>query len=182
MKNSKSISLKILSQFSPLLYIFVLSIFHNSLHAQVYVQFERANTLKVKRYSPGDRISFKSLKYPGAWQSGEILEILPEDKAIVFADRISYLDDFEYLRYTRPWPNGIGTNLMRFGVAWFIFAGIIEGGRATGVLETQYEFGTDTAIIGGSAILGGFLTKKLWGTATYRMNSRNRVRIIDIRF
>jgi hypothetical protein len=69
---------------------------------------------------------------------------------------------------------------MRFGAAWFVFAGIIEGGRSFGVLETNYKFGTDTAIIGGTALLTGFLTKKIWGTAIKKMNDRNRLRIIDL--
>lgn len=148
---------------------------------QVFLQLEKANVPTVRKYAAGDKIYFMSTVYPKKWQSGRIVQILPEDNAVVFDDRITYLRDITHFKYYRPWPNAIGTNLMRFGVAWFVFAGIIEGGRATGVLDTQYKFGTDTAVIGASAILGGFLIKSVWAASVKKMNNRNRLRIIDIR-
>lgn len=152
------------------------------LSGQLYFQLEKAGSLKVKKYSVGNEINFKTTKIPDEWQKGTIVEILPADGALVFDDRISYLRDFSYFRYKRPWPNGIGISLFRFGIAWMVFAGIIEGGRRLGVLDTQYEFGTDTAIIGGSSMLSGFLIKQLWSEAIIKINERNRVRIIDLRF
>lgn len=150
--------------------------------AQIYLQLEKANSTTVHKYSAGEKILFKTIDYPEYWQNGEIYRILPEEKALVFDDRITYLKDISHFRYYRKWPNGIGTNVMRFGAAWFVFAGIIEGGRSIGVLETNYTFGTDTAIIGGTALLGGFLTKTIWGTATKTINNNNRLVIIDLRF
>ena len=149
--------------------------------SQVYFQFERAHSLTVRKYGPGDVIEFKSMLYPDYWQKGKIIQILPNENAIVFEDRISYLRDFTHFKYYRPWPNGIGTNLMRFSGAWILFAGVIEGGRSIGVLETNYKFGTDTAFIGITAFLSGFLLKKIWGVSINRLNNKNRVRIVDIR-
>lgn len=150
-------------------------------YGQIFFQLERSGTTNVQRYAAGDRIVFKTKDYPDAWQKNKIFRILPEDNALVFDDRITYLQDITYFKYYRPWPNGIGTNLMRFGGAWFLFAGIIEGGRELGVLDTRYTFGTDTAVIGGTALLSGFLIKKLWGVSVKKINSKNRVRIIDLR-
>lgn len=164
-----------------MLFGFMLLVGPANLTGQVFLQLEKANVPTVRKYAAGDRIYFKSKTFPDAWQSGEIVQIIPRDNALVFEDRITYLSDITYFKYYRPWPNAIGTNLMRFGVAWFVFAGIIEGGRAAGILDTQYTFGTDTVVIGGSALLTGFLTRRLWATSVKRMNDRNRLRIIDIR-
>lgn len=149
--------------------------------AQIFLQLEKANTPDVKKYSAGDRIYFKTAVYSKYWQRGNIVQIIPEDNALVFEDRITYVQDITYFKYFRTWPNAIGSNLMRFGAVWFVFAGIIEGGRASGVLDTQYKFGADTAIIGGSALLSGFLMRKLWAVSVKKMNDRNRLRIIDLR-
>lgn len=148
--------------------------------SQMYLQLERANSIKVIKFAPGDKIFFRTSKFGDSWQQGNIYRILPEENALVFDDRITYLKDITHFKYYRAWPNGIGTNLMRFGAAWFVFAGIIEGGRSLGVLDTNYKFGTDTAIVGGTALLTGFLTKKIWATAIKKMNDKNRLRIIDL--
>ena len=150
--------------------------------AQVYLQLEKAHSLKTWRFQNGDRITFQTQFYPGKWQSGKILQVLPEDNAVFFEDRIVHVKDFTKIQFKRPFVDGLGTNVMRFGVGWFAFAGIIEAGRSTGVLETDYRFGTDTAIIGGTAILSGYLTKILWGKVVRQINDKNRIRIIDTRF
>lgn len=170
------------SLFLRLVMVTFLIIFHWAAEAQLYFQLERAGSLKVRKYSPGDPISFQTRKIPDEWQSGTILEILPREEALVFDDRITYIADINRFRYKRPWPNVIGASLFRFGIAWFVFAGIIEGGRRAGVLDTNYSFGTDTAIIGASAISSGFLIRELWAEAVLDIGTRHRVRIIDLRF
>lgn len=162
------------------IFVFLYCCTVSKLNAQIYLQLEKANTTKVIKFSTGDRVFFRTARYGDEWQSGNIYRILPEEKALVFDDRITYLQDITHFKYYRAWPNGIGTNLMRFSGAWFVFAGIIEGGTALGVLESNYRFGADTAIIGGTAFLTGFLTKKIWATAVRKMNDRNRLRIIDL--
>lgn len=162
--------------------VFALIVSSTQISAQLFLQLEKSNSTTVHKYGIGEKIHFKTIDYPEYWQNGKIYRILPEEKALVFDDRITYLKEISHFKYYRKWPNGIGVNLMRFGAAWFVFAGIIEGGRSTGVLDTSYEFGTDTAIIGGTALIGGFLTKAIWGTATKTINDSNRLRIIDLRF
>ena len=71
---------------------------------------------------------------------------------------------------------------MRFGISWFAFAGLLTGLNEVGALENSFNFGTDTAIIGGSALVTGYLTKKLFATVTRKLNGKNRLRIVDLRF
>ena len=151
-----------------------------SVHSQLYFQYEEAYTTEVRKYPAGSIIEFKTNKYKG-WQSGRILQILPEDNGLLFSDRISYLDDFTHFKYYRPSARTIGTTLELFGASWLVMGGAIEGLRRTGAIETQYEFGWDTVIIGVSSMATGYLTRKLWGIAVKKMNDRQRVRIIDLR-
>lgn len=150
--------------------------------SQVYFQYEHAGTTKVRRYVAGDEVIFRTKKFGDAWLKGRIERILPEDNALVFYDRISYLDDITYYQYERGWAKGTGVTLMRFGGSWLLFGGAIEGLRRADVIDTSYEFGADTAIIGLGSIAIGYLTKSLWSTAIKKVNDRNRVRIIDVRF
>lgn len=151
-------------------------------NAQIYFQYEQANTLKVRKYQAGDIITFRLKQFGKEWISDDILQLVPEDNTVVFYDQIVQLDEFTHFQYDRPWANTVGTSLMTFGGSWLIFGGAIEGLRRLDAIDTNYEFGTDTAIIGLSTIVTGYLTKKLWSKALKKMNKRNRVRIIDLRF
>jgi len=148
--------------------------------AQLFFQFEEAFTTDVRKYQVGDIIEFKTKQFEG-WQKGSIARILPEDNGLLFSDRITYLDDFTHFKYRRPAAANIGTTLELFGASWLLIGGTIEGLRAVGAIETQYQFGWDTAIIGVSSMATGYITRKLWGVAVKKMNDRNRVRIIDLR-
>ena len=157
-------------------------LFSISGRAQLFLQLERAGSLKVQKYPAGADIKFKTAAYPDYWQNGRIYQIIPEEQSVVFSDRITYLKDYTHFRYQRSWPNGVGNNLMRFGVSWFAFAGLLTGLNELGALENSFDFGTDTAIIGGSALVTGYLTKKLFATVTRKLNGKNRLRIVDLRF
>ncbi len=149
---------------------------------QIFFQYEQANSLKVQKYQAGDIITFRLKQFGDEWITDDILQIVPEDNSLVFYDQIVQLDEFTHFQYDRPWAKLTGTSLMTFGASWLIFGGAIEGLRRIDAIDTQYEFGTDTAIIGISTIVTGYLTQKLWGKAIKKMNKRNRVRIVDVRF
>ena len=157
-------------------------IFSNGTKAQVYFQIERANSLDVKRYSINDMLTYRTNQFGENWITDPIGDILPEANSLLFYDRITHLDEITHIRYNRTFVQGLGTNTMRFGIAWLSFGVVIEGLRRMDAIETQYEFGADTAIIGGTAILTGYLSKKIWGTVVRKINNKNRLRIIDVRF
>jgi|GEM_PF-1300458 len=154
----------------------------SALNAQIYLQLEQANSLEVRKYSPGEKITFRMKQFGDNWISDPILRILPEDDAIVFYDQIVHLDEITHFSYQRPWAKATGLSLMGFGSSWLLFGGAIEGLRSIDAIDTQYEFGTDTAIIGLSTLAVGYLTQKLWSKAVKKMNRRNRLKIIDVRF
>jgi len=149
---------------------------------QVYFQFEQAETLKVKRWTAGDKILFRQKQFGDEWISDRIMQILPEDNALVFHDQIVHLDEITHIQYMRAMPTIAGKTLTYFGTSWLVMGGLIEGLAELNLIETEYRFGKDTAIIGVTSILTGYLTQKLWSKAVKKMNDRKRVRIIDLRF
>lgn len=153
-----------------------------TLNGQIYLQLEKANTLDVQKYQAGETIKFRLKQFEENWVTAKIVEILPTDDAIVFYDQIVHLDEITHFEYQRPWANASGKILMGFGSSWLIFGGAIEGLASIGAIESNYRFGTDTAIIGGSTLISGFLINKLWSKAVKKMNKNNRLRIIDVTF
>ena len=129
---------------------------------QLYFQLENAFTTDVKRYSIGDALQYRTKEFEENWLTDKIVRILPQDDALVFYDKIIYLDEITHVRYNQPWANGLGTSLMGFGIGWLSYGGAIEGLRGIGAIETQYEFGWDTAIIGASSLVSGYLIKNSW--------------------
>jgi hypothetical protein len=124
----------------PLLLLMGCFLLSQQSFSQIYFQFEQANTVDVKKYGLGETIDFKTKKYEG-WQRGTISNILPEDGALIFPDRITYVDDITYFKFKRPVVNTLGTTVQYFGASWLVMGGAIEGLNRIGALETQYEFG-----------------------------------------
>jgi hypothetical protein len=151
------------------------------LDAQVYLQLERAHSLRLKKFFPGEKIEFKTQDIPDYWQSGVIIDILPTDRSLVFTDRITQIEEISYFRFERNWPKPVSFTLTAFGISWLAFGGVIEGGRSLGVLDTEYTFGWDTALIGAGSLVSGLLIRKIWSLSVRKMNDRNRLRIIDLR-
>ncbi len=160
----------------------ILSLSAKPLNGQIYLQLEKSTSSWVKKFSVGEQIKFKTADFTDAWQQATMLRILPEVQSIMFEDRIIQLDEITHFQYDRPAAKAIGNLTYRFGIAWLVFAGIIEGTNALGILNTPYDFGVDTAVIGGGAILGGLFTKSVLGTVKIPINGRNRLRILDLRF
>ncbi len=150
--------------------------------SQVYFQYEQSGTLDVKRWTAGDKILFRQKRFGKEWISDRIVRLLPEDNAILFQDQIVHLDEISHIQYRRPVPDIFGRTLTYFGAAWLLYGGALHGLTELNVLESGFQFGRDTAIIGVTSIASGYLMQKLWSKATKKMNANKRIRIVDLRF
>jgi len=150
--------------------------------AQIYFQYEQSGTLDVKRWTAGDKILFRQKRFGDEWVSDRILQILPEDNALLFNDQIVHLDEISYIQYPRPVPNILGKTLTYFGASWLVLGGTLHGLTELNLLESGFQFGTDTALIGATSIATGYLMQKLWSKAIKKINANKRVRIVDLRF
>ncbi|MDF1697997.1 MAG: hypothetical protein P1U56_19275 [Saprospiraceae bacterium] len=142
--------------------------------AQVVLYMEIMTELKPIKYYEGQELMFKSVDYPDEWRKIKIGRILDEEQIILFDGGMLKLDDIIQIRRTRPWAIAAGYMLQTFGVAWFGFGGIAHFTTST------FDFGVDTLVIGGTAIVSGWLVKKLFQYKKYKIGKKVRLKILDI--
>jgi hypothetical protein len=150
------------------------------LKGQVYLQVEQAETTDVERFSVGDRFEFKTKDIEG-WQKGTLERLLPEPQSLLFNDAIVNVSEISHVKLYHPAASTVGMTFMFFGATWLVAGGTIEGLRQINAIDTQYEFGWDTLTIGASAMATGYLIHRFLGSTVRRINSRNRVRVLDLR-
>jgi len=159
--------------------VFVLLFAIQFLNGQIYLQVEQAETTEVERFSVGDRFEFKTKDIEG-WQKGTLERLLPEPQSLLFKDAIVNLSEVSHVKLYHPTASVLGKTFMFFGASWLVAGGVIEGLRQINAIDTQYEFGWDTAIIGTGSIALGYLIDRFLGSTVRVINKRNRVRIIDL--
>ncbi len=149
--------------------------------AQVYLQVEIFNSAKTIKFVPGDLIRFKTKAFPKDWQTGVLEQILLEDNAVVLPGVIFSLDDFKELKILRGWAHTSSYMLNRFGIAWFVFAGIADLANLPAG-PTTFKIGPDTVAIGGAAFGLAAIIKYGFGKKRYKLGKNSRLRLVDLRF
>jgi hypothetical protein len=153
-----------------------------NLTGQLYLQYEESGSLERRKYAIGDKIVFKHKSFGNQWINDEIVNIMYRDNSLLLLDQIIQVDEITHFSYNRPWARTTGFTLQTFGVAWLGFGGAIEGLRRVGAIDTQYEFGLDTAIIGVTSLVSGYIINKAWSKARKKMNKNQRLRLLDLTF
>ena len=142
--------------------------------AQVVLYIEIMTEIKPIKYYEGQELMYKSKEFPEDWQKIRIERILEEDKVILYNGGMLQLEDIIQIRRTRPWAIAAGYMLQTFGVAWFGFGGIAH------FTTDSFDFGVDTLVIGGTAIVSGWLIKKLFKYKNYKIGKKVRLKILDV--
>lgn len=155
------------------IYIMLLIFLGANIEAQVYLQIEQYNSPHTIKFQVGDELWIKTYE-DDEYDLMEIEEIMIEEDVVIFDSGFLALESIKEVRMERRGAEPLSNLLMGFGVTWFAFAGILE-------LTDNWDFGTDTAIIGGTAIGSGFLIKKTMSKRKYKMGKNARLRIIDLR-
>jgi hypothetical protein len=146
------------------------------LQAQKLLLLEKIKSPKTIKFYSGDILSFKTIEYPDQWQSKQIVDFIIDEEIILFSEGMVYLKDVTELRSFRGWAKSLSFILIRFGGAWWVMGGIVH------LYDENFSFGWDTFIIGASAIVSGFLLKKLFYQRKHKMGKKWRLRMIDINF
>lgn len=159
-----------------LLFTSILLFFANLVNAQLFLQLEKAGSFKVERFVIGDEITFK-LKGDPNFRTEYIEDIIPEENIIVFSNGMAKVEQIEAIR-DYEWGAGmraVGRNLYLFAAAWALYsiADLFFGDPIT-ILTTA-------AIVIGSALLTGWLLRKIFRYKTHRFKKRKRLRILDLR-
>lgn len=143
-------------------------------HSQVVLYMEIMTEDKPVKYYSGQRLMFKSADFPDDWREITIERILDEEKVILYDGGMLALDDIIAVRRTRAWANTIGYMLQTFGVSWFAFGGVAH------FTTDSFDFGVDSAIIGGTALVSGYLIRKLFKYKNYKIGKKVRLKILDL--
>lgn len=148
---------------------------------QKFLQLEKLNSPRARKYFPGDEITFQ-LK-GGQWYTRVIEDISYERNLVIFANGHIELDSVVAFRSfkNQKWSRPIGNQLINFAIAWTGFALI----AAAVDDEDTYSKG-DAALAVTSAGLG-FALKKLFKRRTFSLaktpngeSRRWRLRVLDL--
>lgn len=142
--------------------------------AQVVLYVEVMTDDKPIKYYEGQVLMYKSKDYPKEWQQIKIERLIDEEKIILFDGGMLNLADVIEIRRNRTWATAAGYMLQTFGVAWYAFGGIAH------LTTDSFDFGVDTFIIGGTAIVSGWLIKKLFRHKKYKIGKKVRLKILDL--
>ncbi len=147
-----------------------------SLSAQKFLQMERVGSFKVKRYYPGEQVTFK-IQGDDSWYTEDILDVLIEDEIVLFTYRAIRIENITHLRsfQRKRWSKPIGQQLYNFGAGWLLFslgAAIIR--------EPPLSQSSFTVPLTAGAL--GFLIQKIFRQQTYKMGKNRRLRLLDLSF
>lgn len=147
-----------------------------TLSGQVFIQLEHYDDPVSTRFFIGDYFMYQTSSTGKKWFNEKIESIQFDEEMVYFTSGMLKLDEITKVKVYKRWARGFGDLLIRFGGGWFAYAGV------THFLNEDWNFGWDTAAIGGTAIFLGFLMKKVVATSTYNVKKKNRLRIMDIQW
>lgn len=141
---------------------------------QVFLQIEKFNSPHSIKMMEGDYIQIKTYAYPDDWRAMRIEQIMVDDNVIIFSDDMLSITEISEARIRKNTVKQVALLLETFGITWFTFAGILQ-------VVGRWDFGVDTAVIGGTALIGGYVLDKTKGHSVYKMGKNARLRIVDLR-
>lgn len=159
--------MKILLLLLPLLFDF------QNLPAQKMLLLEKTTKVKPQKFFIGETLTYKLDEHQATWFSDEILDILPEENALVLGIQKVRIEDIAALRFHRPLIDGLGRKTGVFGAQLIFFSTL-------GLVAFDDLNAKKGLAIGGGAIGASFLTIKLLKFKRVKMGHRHRLRTIEI--
>lgn len=153
--------------------LIICSILGSACYGQYILQLEKFRVTQGEKFYPGQKITFKDKAFPEDWRTETIERIIPSDSLIITEMGMIHINDFTHFRTFNEKVNAISVMLKTFAAAWFVYGGLAY-------LGADFDFGWDTAIVGGTAFVSGWLLKKLFYKNTYTLGKKHRLRILDI--
>jgi hypothetical protein len=148
----------------------------SSIQAQVFLQLERFNNPKSKKFNIGDNLEFRLKSFPDTWQSKQILDLKHDEQIIVFEDQYYSIEEIKDMRLRYPAVKGIGKRLVQFSAVYFVYGGIAS------LVDDEFSIGKSEAIFGGSFALAGIILNQFFSKKIIRLSNRKRLRVMDLRF
>ena len=147
----------------------------NMLSAQKFLQLEKVGSFKVKRFYAGDEVTFQ-LHEDDTWYSEEISELLVDDGMVLFSNRVVAIKDIRAIKSfaMQRWSKPLSNQMFNFTIGWTVFS---LGGTLAG-----WKLNTGTIVIPVTALLTGFLIRKIFHHRTWRIGNHRRLRLLDLTF
>jgi len=146
-----------------------------SLSAQNFLQLEKRGSFKTERYYEGELLIFQ-IENDKDWYVEEIVEIMIEEKLVLFENRVLPISKISKIRNTEKgqfWRS-LGNKLMVFGVSYLGFSML-------GTL-VDWELRADTFVYSGSAVAVGGIMRLLSNTKIYRLGNNRWLRPMNLDF
>ncbi len=156
------------------LLLYLLLCVFNTSNAQEYLQLETINDPQTQKYALGETILIKRSNSE-EWEKIRLGKFLYTENTIVYDGGFLKLEDIQLIRETRPAVNVLSKMLMTFGGAWLVY------GLLSGQLDKDAVSGYTDLAIGTSALALGWGVGKAFYKRDYKMGSRYRLRLIDLR-
>ncbi len=149
--------------------------------AQKFIQLELPGDPIASKYFEGSSIAYKLKDYPDEYFHKVIKQINIENELLVFDDGFIEVADITHIRRFRPWAKALGYSLSTFGAVWITYGGLAHVfADDDGFGNEGTRFGWDTAIIGGTAILTGWIMRKWLYKKDYKLGKYASLRMLDI--
>jgi hypothetical protein len=109
------------------------------------------------------------------WQKIRLKDFIYTDSIILIEEGFIKLSDITQMRDTRPIVNNIARGAQTFGTAYLIY------GLLGSLSDSGQKFQLSDAVFGAGAISLGWIFKKAFYIRDYKMGSRYRLRLLDLR-
>ncbi len=166
-----------------LLLIFLLTAFAELASGQKFLQLEKVNSPRSRKYFPGDEITFQL--HGGQWYTRVIEDVSYERKLLIFASGHVELDSIMAFKTFKSgkWSKTVGNQLYNFAIAWAGYS--IIGAAVEGDVTDAFSEGT--IVTAGASVALGYALQKLFKSRTFRLNKnkkgealRWRLRALDL--
>jgi hypothetical protein len=143
--------------------------------AQKYLQIEKRNSTKVRRFVEGDVIAYKMKGKQEGWKTEEIQKIMVENNILIMPNGMIKISDIDKLRFERYFTNAAQKSLYTFGMTWAFW-------KTVATVLKRDSFERRDAVIIGTSLGAGYLIRKLFKYRTMKMGYKRRLRVIDLNF
>ena len=149
--------------------------------AQKFIQLELPGDPIAFKYFEGSTIAYKLADYPDDFFNKTIQTIDIDNELLVFDDGFIEVSEITHIRRFRPWAKALGYSLNTFGVVWLGYGALGAAfAEDDGFGNEGTRFGWDTAVIGGTALLTGWILRKWLYKKDYKIGKHARLRMLDI--
>ena len=145
--------------------------------AQLFLQLEKAGTLKTIRYTEGDLLTFRLKNDDKGWYERTIVSIDVPGNRIIFPDVTLSVDSIEAIRLERKAivAQLLGSALQVGGINQILFTAYYAIFQDRKLQWSSMGFGALNIVV-------GTVLKRLFRRPVFHINQRKRLRLIDLNF